>query len=223
MGRELRRRVRRRALFTFTRRALADACYLAVLGPKVGPRFAAGRRAAPRFARLLLDAGDPLRADIERAAGRPLTALAAEALRAGIERVERHCGADPARWRWGDIQRARLGTLLAELPLLGPRLLALDAPFPGDDYTVSPSRSLDEGRRLRAFVAASSRFVCDLARPDEAWFAHSSGPSGDPGSAWHANLSGPWSRFEYFRSALGPPEGVADPVERLVVPAPRRG
>lgn len=210
-------------LFTFTRRALADACYLAVLGPKVGPRFAAGRRAAPRFARLLLDAGDPLRADIERAAGRPLTALAAEALRAGIERVERHCGADPARWRWGDIQRARLGTLLAELPLLGPRLLALDAPFPGDDYTVSPSRSLDEGRRLRAFVAASSRFVCDLARPDEAWFAHSSGPSGDPGSAWHANLSGPWSRFEYFRSALGPPEGVADPVERLVVPAPRRG
>jgi len=208
------------AVFYFTRRALSDACFRAVLGPKVGKRFADGRRALPRLARLLLDAADPLRADVERAAGQPLAALAADALRAGIERVERHCGADPAGWRWGDIQRARLGTLLAELPRLGPRLLALDAPFPGDDYTVNPSRSLDEGRRLRAFVAATSRFVCDLARPDEAWFAHSSGPSGDPGSAWHANLSEPWSRFAYFRSALGPADQVEDPVERLVVSAP---
>ena len=62
--------------------------------------------------------------------------------------------------------------------------------------------------------------MCDLGRPDEAWFAHSGGPSGDPGSAWHANLSEPWSRFEWFRSSLGPPERVEDPVERVVI-APR--
>jgi len=75
--------------------------------------------------------------------------------------------------------------------------------------------------RLRAFVAATSRFVCDLARPDEAWFAHSSGPSGDPASAWHANLSASWSRFEYFRSAMVPADQVESPVERVVVvPAP---
>lgn len=208
------------AVFYFTRRALADACYVAVLGPKVGKRFANGRRALPRLEALLLDSADPLRADVEQAAGRPLGALVADALRAAVDRVERHCGADPAAWRWGDIQRARLGTLLAELPRIGARLLALDAPFPGDDYTVNPSRSLDEGVRLRAFVAATSRFVCDLAKPDEGWFAHSSGPSGDPASAWHANLSEPWSRFAYFRSALGPADQVADPVERLVVPAP---
>jgi acyl-homoserine lactone acylase PvdQ len=103
---------------------------------------------------------------------------------------------------------------------VGERLLALDAPFPGDDYTVNPSRSLDEGKRLRAFVAASSRFVCDLANPEQAWFAHSSGPSGDPGSAWHANLSAPWSRFEFFRTALEPADRVSDVVERLLVPAP---
>lgn len=209
------------ALFWFWRRALAEASFVALLGAKVGKRFANGRRALPRLERLLLDPADPLRADVERAAGRPLGTLAAAALVAALDRVERHCGADPAGWRWGDIQRARLGTVLAELPRLGPRLLALDAPFPGDDYTVNPARSLDEGPRLRAFVAATSRFVCDLARPDEAWFAHSSGPSGDPGSAWHANLCGPWARFEYFRSALGPADQVPDPVERLVVPAPR--
>lgn len=215
------------AVFYFTRRALAEACFEAVLGPQVGRRFAGGRRALPRLARLLLDPADPLRAEVERAAGRRLGDLAADALRAGIARVERHCGGDPAGWRWGAIQRARLGTLLAELPGIGHRLVALDAPFPGDDYTVSPSRSLDEGRRLRAFVAATSRFVCDLSRPDEGWFAHSSGPSAEPGSAWHANLSEEWSRFAYFRSSLGPADGVPDPVERIVLAPPaareRRG
>ena len=205
-------------VFYFARRALAESCFRAVLGDAVGKRFAAGRRALPRLAALLLDPADPLRADIEKAAGRSLGALAADALRAGIDRVERHCGVEPSGWRWGAIQRARLGTLVAELPGFR-RLLALDAPFPGDDYTVNPSRSLDEGRRLRAFVAATSRFVCDLAQPDVGWFAHSSGPSGDPGSAWHANLSEPWSRFSYFRSALGPADEVEDPVERIVVAA----
>jgi hypothetical protein len=82
---------------------------------------------------------------------------------------------------------------------------------------VNPSRALDEGKRLRTFVGATSRFVCDLAHPDEAWFAHSSGPSGDPGSAWHANLSAPWSRFELFRSALWRPGDVPDAVERVVL------
>lgn len=210
------------ALFHFTRRALAAACFEAVLGPSLGRRFTGGRRALPRLARMLQDPADPLRATVERAAGRPLAELAREALRAGIARVERHAGADPAGWRWGAIQRARLGTLVAELPGIGRRLLALDAPFPGDEYTVSPSRSLDEGHRLRAFVGATSRFVCDLSRPDEGWFAHSSGPSGDPGSAWHANLSAPWSRFEYFRSALGPAASVPDPVERIVLTPPQR-
>jgi len=198
---------------------LAERCFVAVLGPKVGRRFANGRRALPRPERLLADPDDPLRADVERAAGASLAELATGALREALERIARHCGPEPEQWRWGDIQRARLGTLLAELPRVGPRLLALDAPFPGDDYTVNPSRSLDEGRRLHAFVAASSRFVCDLGRPEEAWFAHSSGPSGDPGSAWHANLCEPWSRFEFFRAALGPAEGVPEVVERLVVPA----
>ncbi|MCZ7619368.1 MAG: penicillin acylase family protein [Myxococcota bacterium] len=211
------------SVFYFTRRALADRCFLAVLGPRVGKRFANGRRALPRLERLLLDPADPLRGDIESAAGQSLASLAGEALRAALDRLQARCGEDPSAWHWGDIQRVRLGTLLAELPGIGRRLRALEAAFPGDDYTVNPSRSLEADGRLRAFVAASSRFVCDLARPDEAWFAHSSGPSGDPGSAWHANLSVPWSRFEYFRAALGPADRVPDVVERVVVTAPAGG
>ncbi|RIL05335.1 MAG: hypothetical protein DCC71_10750 [Proteobacteria bacterium] len=208
------------AIFFFTQKALSDRVFRAVLGPRVGRRYANGRRALPRLQQMLTDSADPLRADIESAADAPLAALADEALRTALGRIAKHCGAE-ADWAWGRIQRARLGTLLAELPRVGPRLLALDAAFPGDDYTVNPSRSLDEGHRLRAFVAATSRFVCDLAKPEEAWFAHSSGPSGDPGSAWHANLSGPWSRFEMFRSALWKADEVPDALERSVV-APSR-
>jgi len=203
------------AIFFFTQKALSDRVAHALLGAKVGRRYGESRRALPRLQQLLLDPADPLRDDLH-AANESLLALGADALRAGLHRVETTAGSlTPGAW--GRAQRARLGTLLAEIPRLGARLVALDAPFPGDDYTVNPSRSLDEGHRLRAFVAATSRFVCDLAKPDEAWFAHSSGPSGDPGSAWHANLSASWSRFELFPSALWKPDAVPDPVERVVV------
>jgi acyl-homoserine lactone acylase PvdQ len=123
----------------------------------------------------------------------------------------------PEEWHWGRVHRARLGTPLSFLPILGKRLLALDEGFPGDDYTVSPSRPLEFRGRLYAFVGATSRFVCDLAKPDEAWFAHSSGPSADVASTFYANLARPWHRFEHFRSALWRPEEVPDPVERLVL------
>lgn len=210
------------AVFFFTQRALNERIWHALLGPRVGRRFAASRRALPRLQQLLLDGADPLRADVEKCAGASLSDLAAAALCAGLDRVDAMAGA-ASRGAWGRIQRARLGTFLAEIPWLGARLVALDEPFPGDDYTVNPSRALDEGHRLRALVAATSRFVCDLARPDEGWFAHSSGPSGDPGSAWHANLSAPWSRFELFRSDLWKADAVPDPVERTVLPSGSAG
>lgn len=204
------------ALYFFTLRELLPRCFHPLLGPEVGHRYTGGRRGLPRLQRLLLDPDDPLRADLERAAARPLAELAADAFRAAVRRVARHCGPDPARWSWGAIQRVRLGTLLAEIPGLGQRFVALDAPFPGDDYTVSPARSIDEKHRLRALIGASSRFVCDLARPEEALFAHSAGPRGDPGSTLYANLSASWHRFEYFRSALWKPDEVPDPLERIV-------
>ena len=207
-------------LFWFARIDLVRRCFGPLLGKRAGRRFANGRRGMPRLARLLLDEGDPLRPEIERAAGATLPQLALASLRTAIARTARICGDDPAGWRWGTVQRVRLGGLLGEVPRLGDRLLALEAPMPGDEYTVSPTRPLDEGRRLRAFVGATSRFVCDLARPEEAWFAHSAGPRGDSGSRWFANLSASWHRFELFRSALWKAHEVPDVVERVVVDPP---
>ncbi len=208
-------------LFAFTQQALARRVCDALLGPTIGARYLGSRRGVARTQRLLLDEEDPLRADLERLSGKSLARLAGEAFAAAVERVVARCGEDPARWQWGHFQKIRLGTLLGEVPGIGRLFRALEAPFPGDMYTVSPSVPIPMGGGLRPFVGASSRFICDLARPDEAWFAHSSGPSGDIASAYFANLTEPWRRFEYFRSALCPAGEVPDVVERVVIDPPR--
>jgi penicillin amidase len=210
-------------LFVFTRYELAKRVFAPLLGKDIAGRFITGRRSNPRLQRLLLDTTDPLRADVERAAGKPLAALAEEAFTAAVHDVAKRCGDRPGQWRWGMIQHIRLATLLGEIPLLGRRFRSLDAPFPGDLYTVSPSVPVPMGSGLRAFVGATSRFICDLAKPDEALFAHTSGPSSDIGSlSFGRALSESWYRFEYFRSALWKPNEVPQPVERLVIEAAPR-
>jgi acyl-homoserine lactone acylase PvdQ len=205
-------------IFFFVQQRLLPLVFVPLLGAHVGRRFATGRRGLPRLQKLLVDAADPLRAAIEGSAGRTLSAMALEALEAACTRIAHGCDtSDVARWRWGTIQRARLGGLLAHIPGIGNRLLAHNGPYPGDDYTVNPNRGLDDGKQLRVLVTGTSRFVCDLSKPDEATFMHSSGLRSDLGSLWHANLCGPWTRFETFRSALWKPDEIPDVVERLVI------
>jgi acyl-homoserine lactone acylase PvdQ len=170
----------------------------------------------PRLHALLLDPADPLRADVERAAGRSLAEIVRKTVATVGARLAARQGAEASRWRWGDVHRVWLGTIVGLLPGVGRPFVALDDEFPGDEYTVSPSRALPFRGRLYAFVGATSRFVCDLSRPDEALFAHSAGPSADPHTTFFASLSGPWQRFEYFRSALWRAGEVPEVVERLV-------
>ena len=203
------------ALFALLQVDLPHRLFVPLLGPALGPRFAHGRRAMPRLHALLLDPADPLRADLERAAGRSLAALVREAFFAVVNRLAATQGPDPVAWRWGDVQRVWLGTPLGLLPGIGRRFVALEAAFPGDEYTINPSRSIPLRGRHYAFVGATSRFICDLATPDEALFAHSAGPSADFRSTLFRAGADSWQRFEYFRSALWEAADVPDVVERL--------
>lgn len=205
------------ALFHLCLTEMCRACFPALLGPEVGPRFAASRKARPRLQQMLVTPEDRLRREIERAAGQSLQQLAVAALRRATARLEAACGSDAAGWSWGGIHRVWLGTALAVMPAIGKRFVALDAPHAGDTYTVMPSLPIPVGGRLVSLVGPTTRFVCDLARPDEAWFAHSSGPSGDARSPFFGNLSGPWFEGAYFRSALWPVDEVPDVVERYAV------
>ncbi len=201
------------AVYVLAETELAKLCFTAVLGPQVGARFAATRKARPRIQQMLVDAEDALRVEIENKARESLEDLAARALAKAAEKVEAVCG----RWRWGAIQRVRLGTVLSVIPGIGRRFVALDEPLPGDMYTINPSINVPVGKKLISLVGPSTRFICDLGRPDEAWFSHSSGPSGDPGSPFFGNLSRPWIEGEYFRSRLCTANEVEDVVERWTV------
>jgi len=204
-------------LFALLQQDLVTRLFAPLLGRSLAERFANGRRALPRLHQLLLDPADAARADVEAAARQPIAHLVRDGFFAVVNRVAKAQGVDPAGWRWGAVHRIRLGTALALLPGIGARFIALDDAFPGDEYTVSPSRSLPVRGKRYALVGATSRFICDLARPEEALFAHSSGPSADPRSTFFANLSAPWLRFEYFGSALWKAHEVPEPVERVVL------
>lgn len=205
------------ALFGLLQHELPGRVFTPLLGPTLGRRYAAGRRALPRLHALLLDACDPLRTDIERAAGRPLAVLVRDTVKAVVRRLDRDQGPDPARWRWGAVHRVWLVAPLGFVPFVGAPFVALEGEFPGDEYTVSPSRAVPFRGRLYTLVGATSRFLCDLSRPDEALWAHSAGPSADPRTTYFAGLSPSWHRFEYFRSALWRAEEIPDPVERIVI------
>jgi penicillin amidase len=205
------------ALYALMQHDLPRRLFVPLLGPKLGPRYAGGRRAMPRLHQLLLDAQDPLRADCEAAAGRSIEALVRESFFAVVVKLTGKQGPDPSRWQWGRVQRIRLGTALSLLPGIGRHFVALDADFPGDEYTVNPSRSVVLGGVHYAFVGATSRFICDLATPEEALFAHSAGPSADPRTTFFRSGAESWQRFEYFRSALWPADDVPNVVERVVV------
>ncbi len=204
-------------VFWFTRLELARHVFAPLLGRALSKRFVNTRRAIPRVERLLLDPNDPLRTDIERASGQSLRDLTSAAFVAAVRSLAARLGNDPAIWRWGALQRIRFGSVLAEIPVTGRAFQAIDQPFGGDLYTVSPSVPVPTRRGLRALVGASSRFICDLARPDEALFAHSSGPSANVASRYFANLTPQWYGFEYFRSALWRPDEVPNVTERLVI------
>jgi penicillin amidase len=204
-------------IFFFLLQDFCRRAFRALLGDSIGKRYAGGRHSQPRLIAMLLDRADPLRADIEHAAAVPLGRLIFDALGTAVQRTTAVCGEAPEAWRWGAVQRARLGTILAATPVIGSRFVALESEYPGGDYSVSLARSLDFGKQLYAFVGASSRFICDLANPEEALFAHSSGPSGDVESAFFANTSALWDRREYFRSALWKADEVPNVVERVVV------
>lgn len=207
------------AIFYFLISNLALELFTAVFDKELGLRFATGPKARPRLFMLLLDEADPLRAVARRRSGRSLDEMAARSLEGAVAHVVRVCGREPAKWRWGAIQRAWLAAPLGIVPAVGKHFVALDGDLPGYPYTVNPYISVPVGDRLYGLVGPTSRFICDLSRPDEAWFAHSSGHSGDAFSSWFATGSHAWLRGEYFLSALWKPEDVPDVVERVVVHA----
>lgn len=97
-------------------------------------------------------------------------------------------GADPARWKWGDVHTA---------PFRHPLARAFDlrdARRGGHGTTVG----LTAGANLRQSHGASFREILDFADWDNSVATNVPGQSGQPGSPFYANLLPLWERGEYF-------------------------
>lgn len=205
-------------LFSLLRRRLPGIVFAHFLGEASLRRFAHGQRATPRLDRWLLDASDPLHALLIARSGFPLSHWAGVAFERTVDSLSRHLGEGVSRWRWGRVQKVKIATLLADVLPGATPFVALEAAFPGETNTLSPAVSTRTGDfGLRVVNGASSRFICDLSHPNEAWFAHSSGPSGDPETPYFHTLSEGWAQFRWFKSALWSADEVPHVIERVIV------
>ncbi len=114
--------------------------------------------------------------------------LLSESFAAALAVVSDRWGADPGRWKWGDVHTASFRHPLArafDLP---------DVKRSGHGTTVF----LTAGANLRQSHGASFREVLDLADWDNSVATSVPGQSGQPGSPFYGNLLPLWERGEYF-------------------------
>lgn len=204
-------------LFTYIRKQLTLTVCNAVLGEASAKRFAHGQRAIPRIELMMLDADDPLRTLLREKTGRGIEYHVQRSFEQAVNTLSTDWGANVSLWQWGNIHRVKIGSALAEVPILGKPFEAINAPMPGEANTVSPSVTTPEGKGLRMFIGATSRFICDLGKPKEAWFAHSTGPVVDPQCPLYREQADKWHQFSYFRSALWAADKVPNVRERVIL------
>ncbi|MGH6622694.1 MAG: penicillin acylase family protein, partial [Burkholderiaceae bacterium] len=125
--------------------------------------------------------------------------LGSEALDAAVVRVTSEAGVDVAGLRWGDAHRA----IAEHRPLsnvwgLG-RLFELEAPYPGDTFTVNVGALSNRAEApFTTRHAASLRMIVDLGAPAEkSLWIQSTGQSGNALSARYSSMLQPWRDVKY--------------------------
>lgn len=204
-------------VFYFTRMQLAKEVFGAVLGSGSVQRFIHGQRAWSRVDRLLRDPEDPMLAWLVNNRNQSLADFVRTAFEKARQFITQSLGPEVSQWQWGKIHYVKIGALMSEVPGIGKPWVALETAWPGETNTVSPTVAVVVGKKLRSVVGASSRFVCDLGNPKEAWFAHSSGPSCHPDSPFLKTVAAQWAEYRYFKSGLWQPHEVPNPVEHVIV------
>jgi penicillin G amidase len=128
-------------------------------------------------------------------------------------------GRDMAKWRWGDVHRARFsGMVMGRIPLLGP-LLDVVVETDGSNSTVNRGTSIlsNDEAPYRHVHGAGLRAVFDLADLDASLFIQAPGQSANPFSPHYDDLAADWSEGRYLR--LTPPQ-AAGMRELRLTPAP---
>ena len=122
-------------------------------------------------------------------------------------------GANPARWRWGDLHEAAHDhPALGRIPLFA-WLVNIRQSTSGGDNTIN--RGLTRGGGANPFAnihGPGYRGVYDLSDPDSSLFVISTGQSGHPFSRHYDDLGKLWRRGEYISMTLDADLARASPV-----------
>jgi penicillin amidase len=125
--------------------------------------------------------------------GRDWKGVLAKCLTRTCVELERRLGADPEGWTWGDVHVLVLDHPLAALPGLERVFRRGPFPLPGEAETVwaasQPITDPDSGRQTSG---PGTRFVANLADPDESLLIICGGQSGHPASSRYDDQVEDW-------------------------------
>jgi len=129
-----------------------------------------------------------------------------EAYAKALDELSSRYGNEPSKWSWGKghvaISEHRP---LSKVPLLGS-FFNLEAPFPGDSFTVNVGRLelLQAGNPFETKQAPSLRTVYDLSDLEKSVFIYQSGQSGWVQSKLYRNMLPLWAKNEYLPLQMKP-------------------
>ena len=123
--------------------------------------------------------------------GRPWEALALDALRGGLDDLERRFGSDPNGWRWGDVHRMEFAHALGGANPLFGRLLNRRMRAGGAQESVCQI-AYDPNDPYTAVWAPSWRIVADPLSPERSRWQMFTGQSGHPASRHYDDLQADW-------------------------------
>lgn len=133
--------------------------------------------------------------------------LLTRTLAAAYDDVAARLGADPAAWRWGDLQRTVFASPTG----------ADVGPFArgGSSYTVNAS--VYHPGDFRQLLGASFRMVLDVGAWDKSIAINAPGQSGDERSPHYRDLAASWQRGEYFPLLYGKAAVEAAAAQRIAL------
>jgi penicillin amidase len=125
--------------------------------------------------------------------GRTWSGVLAKCLTRACVELERQLGPDPEGWTWGDVHVLVLDHPLAALPGLERVFRRGPFPLPGEAETVwAAAQPITDPTSGRQTSGPGTRFVANLADPDESLLIICGGQSGHPASARYDDQVEDW-------------------------------
>jgi penicillin G amidase len=144
-------------------------------------------------------------------------------LAAAVTELSVSLGADPARWRWGDLHHGQFEHPLAAVAGAAGAGLRDVGPFPLGGSSSTPMHTGYRLSDFRCIAGASFRMVVDLADPDRSLCINSPGQSGDPRSPHYGDLAPLWAAGQYVPMPFTRAAVEAAAIERIrLTPATTR-